>query len=203
MVGADLPTVLKTALEKANEQPDHCPFCTNKVYAGTMQARNPHPDKENSARTGLLFTAKQKPNPHKDWFGKRFLSKMLGNKSWFLPGAVLRTRSCGKCKRLYLWGMPVDDAFIQKMEEETGERFCPHCAAPLWKGAIIVDPKQQGAAKFECTDTPDFHRDWLGHNLLDRFVLNKWSPAAPSIPANSCAECQYTEIAGRPIYRFL
>ncbi len=203
MTGADLPTVLRTALEKANEQPDHCPFCTNKVYPGTLQGKWSHADKEHPAGPGLLFSSKQKPNPHKDWFGKRFLSKMLGNRSWFLPGAVLRTRSCGKCKRLYLWGVPVDDTFVQKLEEETTERFCPHCSAPLWKGTLSLDPKQQGGAKFECAETPDFHRDWLGHNLLDRFILNKWSPAAPSIPAHSCSECQYTEIAGRPIYRFL
>ena len=203
MTGADLPAVLKTALERANEQPDNCPFCTNKVYPGMLQGKWSRADKEHPAGPGLLFVAKQKPNPHKDWFGKRFLSKMLGNRSWFLPGAVLRVRSCGKCKRLYLWGVPVDETFVQKLEEETAERFCPHCSAPLWAGRISIDAKQQGGARFECADTPDFHRDWIGHNLLDRFVLNRWLPAAPPIPAYSCADCQYTEIAGRPVYRFL
>jgi hypothetical protein len=202
MTGADLAAVLKTAFEKANEQPEHCPFCTNKVYGGVLQGKWSHADKEHPAGPGLLFVGKQGPKGEKEGFGRKLFSK-LKKRSWFLPGAVLRTRSCGKCKRLYLWGVPMDDAFVQKTDEEKGERFCPHCACVLWSGEILLDAKAQGGAKFECAETPDFHKDWLGHNLLDRFVLNKWAVAAPSIPANSCENCQYTEIAGRAIYRVL
>jgi hypothetical protein len=203
MTGADLSAVLKTALEKANEQPENCPFCTNKAYPGILQGKWTHADKEHPAGPGLLFIAKPRPESEKAWFGKKLVSKMKGNRSWFLPGAVLRTRSCGKCKRLYLWGVPVDETFVQKLEEDAGEKFCPHCASTLWRGAISLDAKAQGGAKFECADTPDFHKDWLGHNLLDRFVLNKWALSAPSIPACSCESCQYTEIGGRPVYRVL
>lgn len=203
MTGADLSAVLKTAFEKANEQPEHCPFCTNKAYAGVLQGKWAHQDKDHPVGPGLLFVARPRPGSEKSWFGKKLVAKMMGSRSWFLPGAVLRTRSCGKCKRLFLWGVPVDDAYIQKLEEERGERFCPHCASALSHGEISLDAKAQGGAKFECADTPDFHKDWIGHNLLDRFVLNKWPVTAPSIPAYSCENCQYTEIAGRAIYRVL
>jgi hypothetical protein len=203
MKGSDLPTVLQVALERANEQPQICPFCTNTVYAGFLQGKWPKQQKDHSGGPGLLFVARQKPNPHKDWFGKRFLSKMLGNRSWFLPGAVIKARSCGKCRRLFLWGVPIDDAFIQKTREQAEERFCPHCTTPLWAGGILLKPKATGSARFECDETPEFHKDWFGHNVLDRFMLNHWHPPIDSLPGHSCPDCEYTEVAGRPIYRFL
>src|SRR5579862_6345362 len=105
MRGDDLPTVLQLAMERANEQPQICPFCTSTVYAGALHSRAvPTPGQgRRSLGPGLLFVGKGKPNPHKDWFGKHFLAKMLGNRSWFLSGAHVKARSCGKCRRLFLW----------------------------------------------------------------------------------------------------
>lgn len=201
MWGADLTAVLQTALERANESPLVCPFCASKVFLGALQGRIAN-QRDGKGGPGLLFVGKGKPNPHKDWFGKHFLDKMLGNKSWFLPGGQIKARSCGKCRRLFLWGVPVDEAFLQRCKEEGGERFCPHCATPLWAGQIVLKPNY-GGAQFECADVPDFHADWFGHNVLDRLFLSKWRPAANVLPAHSCPDCQYTEVAGRPIYRFL
>src|SRR5579872_4198747 len=205
MRGGDLPTVLQVAMERANEQPQVCPFCTSAVYAGTLQSRAAPPSGQagRSAGPGLLFMGKGKPNPHRDWFGKQFLAKMLGNRNWFLPGAHIKSRSCGKCRRLFLWGVPIDEAYLQKSLAESGERYCPHCATPLWQGQIALQPRAYGGARFECDEAPEFHRDWLGHNLLDRYILNKWNIALPALPAHSCPDCQYTEIAGRPVYRML
>jgi len=205
MRGDDLPTVVHLAMERSNEQPQICPTCAGKVYAGTLQARGikqagVHPK---ATGLGLVFVGKGRPTPHKDWFGKNFLAKMLGNKSWVLAGAHVRARSCGKCRRLFVWGVTVDEAFIQKYATESGDRFCPHCHAALWRGEIPLRPRNPGSARFECNDPPDFHRDWIGHNLLDRYVLNKWFVAVPALPAYSCPDCQYTEVAGRPIYKFL
>jgi hypothetical protein len=208
MRGADLPAVVQAALDGAANQPATCPFCANRVYAGVLQsapvkgfASGPTPQ-DNVARTGLLFASRGKPNPHNDWFGKRFLSKMLGAKSWFLPGAHLKARSCGKCHRLFVWGMAADEGLISSAQAETDERYCPHCAVPLWPGHIVVGSQTQGGARFECDDTPDFHRDWFGHNILDRFFFNRWNPTVRQLPARSCPQCQFTEVAGRPIYRF-
>lgn len=207
MRGDDLPTVLQVAMDRANEQPQTCPFCANTVYVGKVESRpiRPPADPTQPATPGLMFQGKGKPNPHNDWFGKRFLSRMLGNRSWFLPGAHLKARSCGKCRRLFLWGVPVDEAYIQKyMSEQTGgERYCPHCTTVLWAGRILVGQNQMGGARFSCDNTPDFHRDWFGHTILDRYLLNKWNLSIPALPAYSCPECHYTEVAGRPIYRFL
>src|SRR5262249_1930331 len=151
-----------------------CPFCANKVYTGFLQGRwARQPGNRNGP--GLLFVSKQKPNPHKDWFGRHFLDKMLGNKSWFLPGGQIKARSCGKCRRLFLWGVPIDEAFLQKCREEPDERFCPHCSAALWPGRIVLRAQTPGGARFQCDETPDFHRDWIGHNLLDRFFLSAWN----------------------------
>ena len=123
--------------------------------------------------------------------------------SWPLPGGHLRARSCGRCRRLFVWGVPVDEAFLAKVAEGSGERYCPHCSGALTPGAISLNPKSEGGAQFECEDAPNFHRDWLGHNLLDRYFLNHWMPPIREIPAHSCEACKYTEIAGRPVYRFL
>lgn len=205
MVGEDLQTVVQTALERANDQPKLCPTCGGDCYAGALQSAKVVKPKDtpNPPGRGLIFVSRARPNPHKDWFGRHFLDKMLGNRKWFLPGAQIKSRSCGRCKRLYLWGVPVDDGFLQQYRGKTEERFCPHCSTALQPGEIILNPKAQGGAIFTCDDAPDFHKDWLGHNILDRYVYNRWPPAVASIPAHSCPDCQYTEVAGRPVYRFV
>ncbi len=204
MRGGDLPIVVQAALDTGNEQPETCPFCANRVYPGTLQSKPVHAagQPNQGAQSGLMFVGKGKPNPHKDWFGKRFLSKMLGNRSWFLPGGHIKSRSCAKCHRLFLWGAAVDDAFSQKALDESGDRFCPHCAVPLWQGQILLNNKHHGGARFECDGIPTLHQDWFGHNVLDRFFLNRWNPTVQTLPARSCPDCQFTEVAGRPIYRF-
>lgn len=202
MRGEDLPTVLRTALERANEQPQVCPFCANTAYAGIVQGRRAKAQPDHPAGPGLLFISKRRSDSRRGGLG-RLLEKMTAPRSWFLPGAHIKARSCGKCRRLFLWGVPADEAFVKQGGEEMGERYCPHCGTELWRGEISLRPKTPGGARFECEETPDFHRDWLLHNILDRYILNKWSPTITSLPAHSCPNCQYTEMAGRPIYRFL
>jgi len=204
MRGADLPAVVQAALDSASDQPAKCPFCANQVYAGTLQSAPIKPPGlgNEAPRPGLFFASQGRPNPHNDWFGKHFLAKILGSKSWFLPGAHIKARSCGKCRRLFLWGMAVDEGFIAKGQADDDERYCPHCAVALWPGHIVVRARNHGGARFECDETPDFHNDWFGHNVLDRFVLNRWNPSVQTIPARSCQQCHFTEVAGRPIYRF-
>jgi hypothetical protein len=151
----------------------------------------------------LLFQGRDSPGEQKAGLGKRLLGKVLKGKKWWLPGAQIKARSCGKCKRLFLWGVAIDDAFIQQSNSDKSERFCPHCSTGLNTGQIALKSSHEEGARFICEDAPDFHRDWIGHNLLDRYVYNRWNLALKSLPAHSCPECQYTEIAGRPIYRFL
>jgi hypothetical protein len=203
MLGSDVAAVLQSALDRANELPAACPFCTNTVYQGALRGRPPRTPGQPgfTAVSGLVFVGKGRPNPHADWFGKQFLAKMLGNRSWVLPGAQIKARSCGKCHRLFLWGAPVDEAFTQRCLKNADSRPCPHCAAALWQGTIALGGRRHGGARFECDDAPNFHSDWFGHNVLDRYVLNRWAPVVPPLPAHSCPECHYTEIAGRPVYR--
>ena len=198
MSGADLTVVLTTAFEKANEQPEECPYCAGKVYPGNLQGRwkstgdNLHP-----VGTGLHFVAKNRVPTEKGW-----LKKITAPKSWFLAGASLRSRSCGKCRRLFLWGNLIDETFVQKMRENEDERYCPHCTTPLVGGHIELRKKNAGFAMFECSVVPDFSTDWFGHQILDRYVRNKWYTLIDMLPAQSCPSCMYTEVAGRPIYRF-
>ena len=189
MAGADLPAVLMSAFKKANEQPEHCPFCGGTAYAGTLQGHRG----DQTAKNGLTFVSGESGG------AKIFRRK----KSWWLPGAHLNARSCGRCKRLFLWGVPIDEVFLQKAREREGERFCPHCGEELKRGQITIHPRGEGGARFECEDIPKIHKDWFGHNVLDRLFHCKWSPPIESLPAESCEQCQYTEVAGRPIYRFL
>jgi len=202
MLGGDLTTVLQVAYDRANAHPQVCPFCGSKVYAGILQGKRARSRPDHPAGPGLLFVSKKRPDSRRGGLG-RLLAKMAGPRSWFLPGAHIKARSCGKCRRLFLWGVPADEMFVQKSEEEPGERYCPHCGDELWAGEIALNPRTPGGARFECDEAPDFHRDWIGHNILDRYILNKWSPTIVRLPAHSCPDCQYTEIAGRPIYRFL
>ena len=189
MLGADLPAVLMSAFQKANENPQVCPYCGGEAHAGMLQG---HRQGEN-AKEGLMFVTDSA-------IGHRLFKR---KKSWWLPGAHVKARSCGRCKRLFVWGVPIDDVFLEKAREREGERFCPHCGEGLKWGHIAIHPRGDGGARFECDEIPRFHKDWLGHNLLDRFIHNKWSPPIESLPAASCEQCQYTEVAGRPIYRFL
>jgi hypothetical protein len=201
MLGADYGAVIRSAVERSNEEPQICPFCTNKTFAGFVQGRLNHAGQNN--QPGLLFSSTQDPTAQKKSLGRKLKEKLGGTKSWFLPGAVIKGRSCGKCKRLYLWGLPVDEEFVRKFLAENDEHFCPHCASELWPGLIHVSRGAAGNARFECDEAPDLHKDWLGHNLLDRFILNKWHPTVNALPGQSCPDCLYTEVAGRPIYRFL
>lgn len=199
MRGSDVPTVLHLALEHANEQPTICPFCNSTVYAGYIQAkRMDHPQ---TSGPGLVFAGKRKPRGEKGWL-QRVVDLIRGERTWPLPGASLKARSCGKCRRLFLWGERIDEEFLQQHQVHLGERFCPHCGCELLPGEIVLNPNLTGAARFECETIPDFHKDWLGHNILDRFFLNRWYLSIKALPAHSCPQCHYTEVAGRPVYRF-
>lgn len=199
MRGSDVPTILHLALEHANEQPTICPFCNSAVYAGFIQAkRMGHPQ---TSGPGLVFAGKRKPRGDKGWL-LRVVDLMRGERTWPLPGATLKARSCGKCHRLFLWGERIDEEFLRQHPGHLGERFCPHCGCELWPGEIVLNPNLTGAARFECETIPDFHKDWFGHNILDRFFLNRWNLSLKALPAHSCPQCHYTEVAGRPVYRF-
>jgi hypothetical protein len=199
MVGADIGIILEAALANANAEPVTCPFCANKVYAGVVQGRRAGTGPESGTGHGLLWV--ERPEGEKG-IGRSLLRKLKKSKKWFLPGAHLKARSCGKCRRLFVWGVAVDDAFLKNMNTDNTERYCPHCSDELLTGIISLEPGKEGGARFECADAPDFHKDWLGHAVLDRFFLNKWALPIQSIPAKSCEQCQYTEVAGRPVYRF-
>lgn len=202
MKGTDLAAVLESAFTKANEHPQQCTFCGGQAYSGALQGKRPGHAKSHPDGPGLLFAGAENPDTPRRGIG-RLLGKAAGKRSWWLPGAQIRARSCGRCKRLFLWGVPIDEMFVQKSRERETERFCPHCSSALWSGEIVLNPRVPGGARFECDDAPDFHKDWLGHEVLDRFFLNRWNPTVPSLPAHSCPDCQYTEVAGRPVYRFL
>ena len=202
MEGADVVAVVKRELTRTPDYPVDCPICSNTVYPGEIQGKWSHQDRDHPIGPGLLFVAAQKANPHKDWFGKKFLSKMLGNRSYFLPGAQVKGRSCGKCKRLFLWGVLVDEAYINKVISETEERWCPHCSTALIMGAIELRKDQQGAGIFTSAETPHLHKDWFGHNILDKYFYNRWHVDVKNLPARHCETCQYTEVAGHAIYRF-
>ncbi len=203
MEGGDLQAILRVELQRSMDYPVDCTFCANTVYPGEIQGNWKRADKDHIIGPGLLFVSQQKPNTHNDWFGKKFLSKMLGNRSVFLPGATIKSRSCGKCKRLFIWGVSVDETFVQKFNEEKLEHWCPHCSTVLTIGFIEMRKKHQGAGKFTCDGIPDFRNDWIGHNIIDRFFSNSWYLLLPNLPAHFCASCQYTEVAGHPIYRFM
>ena len=199
MAGIDLITVLAVSLEKSNEQPVICPYCASGVYPGILQGRwaKPNRDSLHPNGVGLHFFTKNRLPSERGW-----LKKITTPKSWFLSGASIRSRSCGKCRRLFIWGALVDDAFVQRAKENEGERFCPHCTTPLIHGNLDLRKKAPGSALFECSETPNFSKDWFGHQILDRFIRNRWRTLVDLLPADSCPSCQYTELSGRPIYRF-
>jgi len=189
-------------MDRANELLQYCPYCSGKVYAGVIQGKCPKDGVGAQSNTGLVFTAKSKPNPHKDWFGRHFLSKMLGNKSWTLSGAHVRARSCGKCHRLFIWGFPVDRIEEPVTAEGESVRYCPYCAETLLIGALNLSSDPPTHVRFVCDTFPELHSDWIGRNILDRYVFNRWKLTVKSVPALSCPSCSYTEVSGKPVYRF-
>lgn len=199
MLGRDLPLVLRTANERSNEQPASCPYCGNTTYAGQLTGHWGGKGPEQPAGPGLWFRSREKEDD--GGIRKRLLGRLKRGKAWWLPGAAIKSRSCGRCKRLFLWGTPIDEAFLQSITDD--ERFCAHCSTQLHAGEIALKGNSDEGARFVCDEAPDFHKDWIRHAVLDQFVLNRWNPALKSLPAHSCPDCQYTEIAGRPIYRFL
>lgn len=203
MRGDDLAATLSIAFERANLQPCLCPSCGGKAYAGLIQGRKPGHVSDSPPGHGLAFIANASPNGRRGFLGRILPNPLRRQRAWWLPGAHIKARSCGRCRRLYIWGVPIDDRFLEKALEKEGERYCPHCTTGLAEGSLCLDAKLPGGARFECDEPPDLHKDWVGHNILDRFFMNKWSPTIASLPAHSCEECQYTEVAGRPIYRFL
>lgn len=197
MPGAQIVAAQLRAMEASNADPSACPMCSGRVYGGILQGRR-HSGSANQVNTGLLFLSEPGGGAKR----RGLLSRLVRGKSWFLSGGSIRARSCGGCRRLFIWGVHIDAAFAERGQPDNTLRPCPHCSGPLSAGQISLDPRVQGGARFECSDTPDFHRDWIRHNLLDRFVLNRWDTDQREIPALSCEVCLYTEIAGRPVYRF-
>lgn len=203
MRGDDVPAALRIALARAAEEPRLCPLCANTTYAGIVQGKRSAGNDEANRGLGLAFVAQQKPHTQKGKAGIGLLDRMRGANRWFLPGAHVKGRSCGKCRRLFAWGITLDEPFVRRWEEEAGERFCPHCGTGLWIGTLVLKGTDSEGAQFLCDETPDLHRGWFSHQVLDRYLYSKWHLALPSLSAHSCPECHYTEVAGRPIYRFL
>src|SRR5205823_6251671 len=140
MQGVDLSTVLKTALEHANREPAICPFCANTVFPGILQGRCHNAGSQQPAGPGLRFRGTDPDCAEKPSLPRRLFRKVRGGKSWWLAGGHVKARSCGKCRRLFLWGLAVDDTFVQQWCAQAGERFCPHCGDTLWIGEIALKP---------------------------------------------------------------
>ncbi len=202
MRGDEVRTAQQLALEQANREPTVCPFCTNAVYVGSIRSARP-PSGVQQQGSGLIVRSHFQPDAKTGSLVKRLLGRAAPARTWFLAGGHVRSRSCGSCKRLFLWGLSSDDALALAADREEAERFCPRCSGLLWPAEILCGKKHSGGAYFECDETPNLHRDWFGHHILDRYVYNRWPPPIPSLAAHICPECLYTEVAGRPIYRFL
>ena len=200
MLGSDLGTVLTTALQRANEEPKMCPFCAGKAYPGLIQGHRPNQFKDQPKGPGLVFL-EDKPAEARGL--KRFVNKIAPARQWWLPGAHIKTRSCGRCKQIFLWGVPLDDEFLRKAYERAGELYCPHCSTELVPGSLGLNPKFNAGARFNSDEAPELHKGWLGHEVIDKLFYSRWDVPVSKLPAQSCPSCKYTEVAGRPIYRFL
>jgi hypothetical protein len=196
MAGAEYAYALASALEMANSEPRACPLCGERVYAGRVYVRKTQSG-ENPIGTVLSFVVVRRAASAEQGLMRRFASAFARTRQWLLPGAQLHGRSCGNCRTLFLWGAPVDDTYLINAQEQARDRFCVYCGASMLAGELRL-----GDARFWCETVPEFHREWLLHNLLDRFVYNRWPVRVKAIPASSCQQCRYTEVCGRPVYRF-
>ncbi len=196
LLGSQYSIVLADALEKANAAPNVCPLCGGEVYAGRVYIRRTMGKGENPVRSLLVFQVREAGSAASRGASRGLFGRLLGARRWNLLGAQMRARSCGSCRTLFLWGMPVDDGFAVTAQEQARDRYCVHCGTPMAMGEL-----QLREAKFWCDTVPNFHSEWILHHLLDRFVYNRWPVQPRSIPAASCSRCHYTEISGRPVYR--
>lgn len=201
MWGVDYARSLASALDNANAEPTLCPLCNGRVYGGVVRSRRNH-SSENPAGACLTFRVRRRVEAARAGAARRLFGRLVGPRQWVLSGGQLPARSCGSCRTLFLWGRAVDDAFIQNSRELSADRYCIYCGVAMWAGEILLSRHGSSPAKFWSDSTPDFHRDWVLHNLLDRFVYNRWSVGVNSLPASSCPQCKYTEVHGRPVYRF-
>lgn len=200
VLGAELASALQRALERANAEPQVCPFCGAEVYRGMVQSVQPVTTGGGVPVKGLLFIAYDEGDRASGWL--RRLARKRTGRGWILPGAAINARSCGRCKRLYLWGMAAEE-LVEKVAGQEKAPFCPRCGGELTRGVLALRGKQQARTVFTCAEIPRFHTDWFGHNILDRYVLNRWPISMQHLPAYSCAKCRYTEVGGRPIYHFM
>lgn len=187
---------LETALEAANAEPLTCRLCSQRVYGGRLLAKRT-PAEPGRMESGLTFTISKNRGFDNQRASRFLLRGLFRQRSWSLPGCQLRCRSCGSCRMLYLWGIPIDEPFIAAARDAALDRYCSHCGSPLYPGELRLND-----ARFWSDTTPEFHSEWFLHNVLDRFIYNRWAVSVRSVPAASCVQCRYTEIAGRPIYRF-
>lgn len=199
--GTDVASVVHEALTRANAEPRICPFCGGEAYAGVVQSSSPVAASGEIPVKGLLFVVQENTPGVGEW-----LRRLKGNRrprGWPLPGAALNARSCGRCRRLYMWGLPVEDVVRVGSDASSDTPFCPRCGDTLTPGALLLRRSRHYRAQFVCTEVPRFHTDWFGHNILDRYILNRWPVPVASIPAHSCERCRYTQVAGRPVYHFM
>lgn len=196
LLGSEYAMALDLALETANSEPRACPLCGQRAYGGQLYVRKAaqggHP-----VGTQLEFIARNRAGSERRGPVKRIVDRVLNKSHWTLLGGQLRCRSCGSCRVLFLWGQVVDEAYLANAREQARDRFCVFCGTPMWAGDIRL-----ADAKFWSDSVPDFHREWLLHHLLDRFVYNRWQLKLKMLPASSCPQCHYTEVFGRPVYRF-
>lgn len=188
------------AMERANEQPEICPLCGSRVYAGVLQGSAPAP-RGGAAQRGLVFQSAGTEPKRARSLASRMLGRLRPPQRWVLAAAAIRARSCGHCRRVFLWGQPLDASFAEQWGADAAQGSCPHCGEGLVAGRLLLHAGARGRARFECDGIPTFHKDWFGHHVVDRFFLRRWPVKAGEISAASCPSCHYTEVAGRPVYR--
>jgi len=195
MAGADVSFALRSAMVRANAGPGDCATCGQKVYAGALRGRIRRPAVREVV-PGLVF----EETPSRRRGVGRMLGRVLRAAAWPLPGAEMPARSCVKCHRLYVWGMSADSVELQTADADP-ERFCPTCGEALAFGRLRLRAHRQlVGVRFHCDTVPCLHAGWFGHQVIDRFLLSHWRVRVGFLPARSCRECGYTEVAGRPIF---